>query len=72
MTYKAYFIRRGHFCPLLRFFVINPFNKKIAISNQIDFQSNFIPNKVESFPILSFLEITFQNLSIFLTKILLK
>ena len=36
--------RRGckQFCPLLDFLMINPFRKKIFISNQLDFESKFI------------------------------
>ena len=63
------------FCPFSQFFLDEPaFRKNIFISNQLDFECDFITNnswkfkvsKVEeNFPILRLAKVTFRNLGIF-------
>ena len=57
-----YFTRgkgREHFFPLLGFFVINPFNK-IFVSNQLEFESNFITNTSENLKLLRQRDLSLQ------------
>ena len=66
---------RGHFCPLSRFFVINPRN--IFISNQLHFELSFITNNSWKYEVAakatkSFPEVTFLKSEHFLPKFILK
>ena len=66
--------RREAFLPSFVFCVINPFNKKIFIMNELNFESIFttiIPENLkltESFSMLRFAKVTFQKLSILWPK----